>query len=120
MTDPIDAATFANLVEMTGGELDFVDDLVDTYLEDGARQVEAMRAAAAAGDLETLTRAAHSMKSGSLNIGALELGGRCRALEEAGRSGDVPDAAERIAAIGDAFDDARRALLAERGRRASA
>ena len=39
--------TFANLVEMTGGELDFVDELVDTYLDDGESQLAAMRAAAA-------------------------------------------------------------------------
>ena len=70
--------------------------------------------------METLTRAAHSMKSGSLNVGALELGALCRSLEEAGRSGSVPDATGRIAAIDGAFADARRELLAERERRASA
>ena len=87
MTDPIDAATFANLVEMTGGELDFVDELVDTYLEDGERQLDAMRAAVEQGDIASLTRAAHSLKSGSLNVGALALGEQCRTLEAAGRSG---------------------------------
>ena len=40
MAGPIDAATFANLVEMTGGDLEFVDELVDTYLEEGDRLVE--------------------------------------------------------------------------------
>ena len=48
MADPIDAATFANLVEMTGGEMDFVDELVDTWLEDGESQLAAMRTAAVA------------------------------------------------------------------------
>jgi HPt (histidine-containing phosphotransfer) domain-containing protein len=115
--DPIDPAVFANLVEMTGGEMDFVDELVDTFLEDGDCQIAAMREAADAGDIETLTRAAHSMKSGGLNVGALELGASCRSLEEAGRSGSVPDADVRIARIADAFAAARDALLAERGRR---
>ena len=115
--DPIDPAVFANLVEMTGGEMDFVDELVDTFLEDADRQIAAMRGAVADGDVETLTRAAHSMKSGSLNVGALELGGLCRELEETGRSGSVPDAPARITAIDDAFAAARAALLEERGRR---
>jgi len=117
MTGPIDPAVFANLVEMTGGEMDFVDELVDTFLEDGERQIAAMREALAAGDAETLTRAAHSMKSGSLNVGALELGALSRALEEAGRSGSVPDADARIATIDDAFTAARAALLDDRARR---
>jgi len=118
VTDPIDAATFANLLEMTGGDLEFVDELVDTYLADGASQLAAMGTALDAGEVEVLTRAAHSLKSGSLNVGALELGGLCRALEEEGRGGAVPtDGSARVATIGDAFHAARAALLDARGRR---
>lgn len=120
MSGPIDQAVFAGLVEMTGGEMDFVDELVDTFLEDGANQLDAMRAAVEQGDIASLTRAAHSLKSGSLNVGALQLGELCRALEEAGRGGAVPDADPQIAAIASGFDDARLSLLDERERRASA
>jgi HPt (histidine-containing phosphotransfer) domain-containing protein len=115
---PIDPAAFAGLVDMTGGEMDFVDELVDTYLEDGANQLAGMRAALADGDIERLGRAAHSLKSGSLNVGALELGGLCRSLEEDARAGTVPDAAERIDAIASGFADVHAALLDERARRA--
>ena len=119
MTDsPIDPAVFAGLVEMTGGEMDFVDELVDTFLEDGRSQIDGMRAAFAEGDTERLGRAAHSLKSGALNIGALDLGATCRSLEEAARAGDVPDAAERIEAITSGFKGVRAALLDERARRA--
>ena len=116
---PIDPAVFAGLVEMTGGEMDFVDELVDTFLEDAAAQIEAMRAALADGDLERLGRAAHSLKSGSLNIGALDLGATCRSLEETARAGEVPDAAERIDAIASGFEEVRMALLEARNERAS-
>ena len=119
MTDgPIDQAVFANLVEMTGGEMDFVDELVDTFLEDGDRQIAGIRAALAEGDTERLGRAAHSLKSGCLNVGALDLGATCRALEEAVRAGEVPDAAARIDAIAEGFEGVRTALLDERTRRA--
>jgi len=112
MTDgPIDPAVFANLVEMTGGEMDFVDELVDTFLEDGARQIEALHAAVASGDVDGLGRAAHSLKTGCLNIGATDLGTTCRSLEEAARGGSVPDAEQRIAAIDAGFASARAALL---------
>lgn len=115
---PIDPAVFANLVEMTGGEMDFVDELVDTFLEDGARQIAKMGEAATAGDVERLGRAAHSLKSGSLNIGAMELGAICRSLEEAARAGAVPDADEQVTAIAHGFAAARDALLAARAERA--
>jgi len=115
--DPIDPAVFANLVEMTGGEMEFVDELVDTFLDDGERQIATMRTAATESDFDTLGRAAHSLKSGSLNVGAVELGALCRSLEEASRSGAVPDATPQIAAIAAEFDGARRQLLAERAGR---
>ena len=120
MTEPpIDRAAFDRLVEMTGGEMDFVDELVDTYLEDGAAQVDALEAAVAAGGAsDDLVRPAHSLKSSSLNVGALRLGGLCRELEEAARSGVVPDAAERVSAIAVGFAAARAGLLDERVRRA--
>jgi HPt (histidine-containing phosphotransfer) domain-containing protein len=119
VTDPaIDPAAFARLVEMTGGELDFVDELVDTYLEDGAAQVAALGVAAAAGDIEGLVRPAHSLKSSSLNVGALGLGDLGRRLEEAARTGAVADAADRVAAISFGFEGVRTALLDERARRA--
>jgi HPt (histidine-containing phosphotransfer) domain-containing protein len=117
MAGPIDAATFANLVEMTGGDLAFVDELVDTYLEEGDRLVEDLIVAATAGEIEAMVRPAHSMKSSSLNVGALELGELCRALEENARSGFVEDPVVRADAIKVAFADARAALLEERLRR---
>jgi HPt (histidine-containing phosphotransfer) domain-containing protein len=118
-TESIDRATFANLVDMTGGDLAFVDELVDTYVEEGQRLVERLRAAAADGSSDELLRAAHSLKSSSMNVGALALGEDCRALEADARAGAVPDAADRVGAIATGFADARRELLAERERRAS-
>ena len=112
---PIDPAVFAGLVEMTGGEMAFVDELVDTYVEDGAAQVAALEAAVAAGSSrETLVRPAHSLKSSSLNVGAVIVGEQCRELEEAARGGSLPDAAARVAAIAASYEEAATALLAAR------
>jgi HPt (histidine-containing phosphotransfer) domain-containing protein len=120
VTDPIDPAVFDALVEMTGGELDFVDELIDTYLDDGAGQVAALRAALAASDVPALVRPAHSLKGSSFNLGAMELGALCQDLEQRGRSGAIDDAAARVASIAAGFDRVREALLAERaGRPAS-
>ena len=119
MSAPIDQAVWTNLIEMTGGDVEFVDDLVDTYLADGERQVAALREAAAGGSADDLVRPAHSLKSSSLNVGALDLGALCRALEESARTGKVPDATQQVTAIVTGFEEVRSALLAERAERAA-
>jgi HPt (histidine-containing phosphotransfer) domain-containing protein len=118
MTEPIlDPIAFAHLIEITGDDLEFVDELVDTYLDDAHTQLEAMRAAAASGDVEALVRPVHSLKSSSANVGAAALAETCRQLEADARGGAVPDPAARVTECADAFAAAHDALLAERAAR---
>ena len=117
MSSPIDAATMANLLEITGGDQGFVDELVDTYVAEGGRIVGELVAAADAGSVADLVRPAHSLKSSSLNVGALELGELCRRLEQDALGGTVDAPVERATQIQAAFEDARAALLEERAGR---
>jgi HPt (histidine-containing phosphotransfer) domain-containing protein len=117
MSSPIDAATMANLLEITGGDQGFVDELVDTYIAEGARIVGELVAAAEAGSVADLVRPAHSLKSSSLNVGALALGELCRQLEHDALVGTVDGPVERAAEVRTAFDEARAALLEERAGR---
>jgi HPt (histidine-containing phosphotransfer) domain-containing protein len=113
MTGPaIDAEAFARLLEITGGDPEFLAELVDTYLQDGAAQVEALRVAATSGDIEGVVRPAHTLKSSSASVGAMPLAELCRTLEADARSGHVPDLAARVAAVADAFTAASAALQA--------
>jgi HPt (histidine-containing phosphotransfer) domain-containing protein len=120
MTDPIDVEAFERLVDITGGDLAFIDELVDTYLEDGASQITALREASAAGDPAGVIRPAHTLKSSSANVGALVLAEACRSLEADGRAGAVPDLATRVEDCARGFEAARSALLAIRADRPSA
>jgi HPt (histidine-containing phosphotransfer) domain-containing protein len=115
----IDRETLDRLLDITGGDIEFLDDLVDTYLEDGRAQVAALRAAVAAGVSADLVRPAHTLKSSSANVGALELADACRWLEAAARAGDVADADQRVGAIAGAFEAAQEELLAARAERGS-
>ena len=117
MSSPIDAATMANLLEITGGDQGFVDELVDTYVAEGDRLIGELVAAAAAGSVADLVRPAHSLKSSSLNVGALGLGELCRQLEQDALGGTVDAPVERAAEIKGAFEAARAALLEERAQR---
>ena len=118
MSSPaIDRGTLDHLLDITGGDVEFLDELVDTYLEDGQAQVAALQAAIAANAIEDLVRPAHTLKSSSANVGALQLADACRDLEAAARAGAVDDPAVRVQAIVAGFADARDGLLAARADR---
>lgn len=110
----LDPSALEHLLEITGGDLAFVDELIDTYLDDAVGQLDDMRQAAAAGDAAAMVRPAHSLKSTSANVGAVDLAELCRALEADSRTGTVADAAARVDACQLAFDEVRTALLEER------
>ena len=80
---PIDRAVFDALVEMTGGDFAFVDDLIDTYFDDAREQLAAMQAAVASPDVAALVRPAHSLKTNSFNVGAMALDGCARTSNNA-------------------------------------
>ena len=113
----LDPDAMARLLDITGGDQGFVDELIDTFLEDATTQIDALRSAAASGDTAAIVRPAHSLKSNAANVGATALGELARALEADGRAGDVPDAARRVANLEAEFDRVRDTLLAERAAR---
>jgi len=115
--ETLDPAALAHLLEITGGDVEFVDELIDTYLEDAIVQLDAMRQAADEGDSAAMVRPAHSLKSNSANVGATALTELCRSLETDGRSGSVADAVGRVRDCEQAFADVRTALLATRAGR---
>jgi HPt (histidine-containing phosphotransfer) domain-containing protein len=110
----LDPGAMTRLLDITGGDQGFVDELIDTFIEDATTQIDALRAAATAGDAEAIVRPAHSLKSNAANVGATALGELARGLEADGRAGDVPDVDARVASVNAEFAAVRDALLAER------
>jgi HPt (histidine-containing phosphotransfer) domain-containing protein len=90
----IDGATFADLKDMMGA--DFVGEIIDTYNEETAALVEQLRQALAAQDAATFGRCAHSIKSSSASLGALNLAEQARELELMGKAGDLSGAGPRV------------------------
>jgi HPt (histidine-containing phosphotransfer) domain-containing protein len=105
MSDPvIDDAAFAQTLEMVGGDLEFVGQLVDEYRVDGAGRVADMRTALAAGASEDLRRAAHTLKGSSASLGANALAAACREVEVAARESRFDGLAPKVDAIAAGFD----------------
>ena len=83
----LDDDVLGELRDSTGGDEAFVRELVEAYVGEATGYLDAMIAAATAGDAEAMVRPAHTMKSSSATMGAMRLAGICRALEEAARAG---------------------------------
>jgi HPt (histidine-containing phosphotransfer) domain-containing protein len=86
-TPILDDAVLAELRESTGGDDDFVRELVEAYVSEATGYLAAMAAAVA--DPAAIVRPAHTLKSSSATLGATRLAAISRDIEEAGRAGRV-------------------------------
>lgn len=109
-TRSVDPAALDRLLDITGGDPSFVDELIQTYLDDAVVLLEAMRTATVSGRSEDLVRPAHSLKSNSASVGAERLAELCRQLEADARSGSVEGAPGRVAAALAEFERVRTEL----------
>jgi HPt (histidine-containing phosphotransfer) domain-containing protein len=107
----LDPAALDRLLEMTGGDPAFVDELVQTFLDDAAAQLGELRAAADAGSVDGIVRPAHSLKSNSASVGAMRLSELARSLEADARGGQVGDGPARVRAMEAAFEAVRPRLM---------
>jgi HPt (histidine-containing phosphotransfer) domain-containing protein len=85
----LDERVLGEVLESTGGDIGFVRELVQTYLDDTPAQLDAMTAAIEADDAAGLVRPSHTLKSSSATVGAMRLSAVARELEMAGRSGTL-------------------------------
>ena len=88
--------------------------LIRVFLEDTPRTLERLQAAAAAEDISTLIASAHSLKSTSANLGALDMSELARQIEHGGRAGTLQQPQILVARLVAEFlrvESALRALL---------
>jgi HPt (histidine-containing phosphotransfer) domain-containing protein len=97
----IDRATFDELKEISGE--DFINELIDTFLEDAPKLIEEMKAALDMNNADTFRRAAHSMKSNAATFGAGQLSALAKELEMLGRENKLLETAGKLRALEDAF-----------------
>lgn len=73
--------------------------LITVFISSSPVLLESMQTAIRSSDSEGLANAAHSLKSGSLNMGATGLGELCARLEKIGRGGTIDEAGDLFAKI---------------------
>ncbi|HUH98390.1 MAG TPA: Hpt domain-containing protein [Anaerolineales bacterium] len=108
MTSVIDRNAFEDLKQMAGA--DFIDELIDTFLEDAPQLMIQLQAALASNDAESFRRAAHSLKSNAASFGANHLSGLAKELETLGRENKLTEVGGRLRALEEAYQTAAREL----------
>jgi len=107
----LDATVLADLRESTGGDDDFVRELVEAYVSEAVGYLEAMSVAAAGGDAQAIVRPAHTLKSSSATLGAMRLSAISRGIEEAGRADRTADLAGEVEQAQATWEATLRALI---------
>jgi CheY-like chemotaxis protein len=99
---------FMSLVGETEGEI--VTELVTTYLDSSQVLTTNLSTAIEQQDPKLMEQAAHSLKSSSASLGAMQLSEMSKELEKQGRAGDMNEADKKVAALQQEYQCVRQAL----------
>ena len=97
----IDQATFNELKQMSGA--DFINELIDAFLDDAPNMIQNMRTALDKKDNESFRRNAHSLKSNANTFGATELGTLSKELEFMAKEKNL-EIGNRLEILNEVFD----------------
>lgn len=113
MSDPtvIDQQAIENLRALNPGDNDeFLREITGIFLEDTPQRIAELDQSLAAGDVPKFTRAAHSIKGSSANLGAVALKAVAEQLEHHSRTHGLKDVTELVGRVKSEFGRAQTAL----------
>ena len=94
----------ASALENLDGDTDLLREVAQLFVEIGPDQLAEVEAFVTAGDTAAVATAAHGMKGGASNIGAVEFVCAALELELLAKSGTLQGAGERMEAMRAAFE----------------
>ena len=106
----IDEQVLTRLVDGTGGDPEFVSELIEQFLAETPELVASARAALDAGNADEVRRAAHTLKSNAATFGARQLAEHGRTLEDAAKRGTLGDGPRQLDDTARELDLVREAL----------
>jgi CheY-like chemotaxis protein/HPt (histidine-containing phosphotransfer) domain-containing protein len=109
-TSAINWEILRELQQAGGGDREFVQEVINSYLEDAPQRLEAIEQAIAKNQSQQLTSSAHALKSLSATVGASYLANLCEQLQELGKQNRVEESSEIATQLPDAFSQVRQAL----------
>ena len=107
MMEIIDRAALEALSDSVGE--DFVEELIDTFIEEGPGMFHEMQQALSVADADSFRRAAHSLKTNAATFGAMELAEKAKELEIMARENNL-EIGNRFANLEEMYRQAVQAL----------
>jgi histidine phosphotransfer protein HptB len=104
----IDPLAFAELKATVGA--DFIVELIDAYLDDTPRLIKELAESLAQKDATKFGRTAHSIKSSSAALGALQFSTLAKELELIGKQGDLSGAETKVEQLQKHYVQVQRSL----------
>ncbi|MBD1862904.1 MULTISPECIES: response regulator [Trichocoleus] len=113
--DVLNRQALQALQELVGeNAIEFLVEVIDTYLEDGAKVLQSMWMAIVQEDLDLLQQAAHSLKISSVTLGAKTLAALCEELGAIAYPNEIELARELMQHIEAEYERVKAALKSER------
>jgi HPt (histidine-containing phosphotransfer) domain-containing protein len=112
----IDAAALDQMLEDTGGEAEFVIEIIDEFLDNARALLGDIDSATSASDAAAGRAAAHTLKSTSGSVGANDFAAIAKEAEEAFGEGDIARARSLLPRLETDFPQVESALAQEKAR----
>lgn len=114
----LDQTALKNLLEVLGGDLDSLVELIQSFLDEAPRLLANLDQSIQTGDVSSTHRIAHSLKSNGADFGATEFSHLCKELEVLAKSGTLDGADKLAQEINGEFPNVAAALkkVAEQGK----
>ncbi len=106
----IDAEAIENLRAINPDDSSFLKEIIGIFLEDTPARIAELRVAMAGGDASTFSRAAHSIKGSSSNLGAARLRSLAERLEHDSKSLPLASFVQGIAQLEAVFAETKAEL----------
>ncbi|RJP29226.1 MAG: Hpt domain-containing protein, partial [Candidatus Omnitrophota bacterium] len=108
---PLDLTALDNIrILQTAGEPSILTTVIHNYLNHSQKLIHTLKQASHTTDVKSIEMAAHSLKSSSANVGAIELSSYCKKLEYASRAGSTETLSSWIPKIESEFARVETAL----------
>ncbi|MBD2740910.1 response regulator [Coleofasciculus sp. FACHB-1120] len=111
---PIDAKTLEAFAKTVGGNAsNLLTQLINCYLEDAPKLLQAMGAGVSDKDAIALRHASHTLRASSASLGAIQLATLCTQLEAMSRAGEIAGASKIVVQIKTEYEKVKAALQME-------
>jgi CheY-like chemotaxis protein len=107
----LDTAKLDDLLDMTGGDPEFLAEMIDSYLTTTPPLLAQLQQSLADSNAAAFRLAAHTLKSGSADFGAMTLSTLCSRLEEMGKTGQLDGAGPLVAQAETLYQQVENALI---------